>query len=445
MKQSSSGALATALFFFKFMLPKTAAALMLFTALGQAVPNAGQAASPRPDTVTIDDAIREALEKNIGLLAERFNLSIADARIAQARLRPNPVFTAGLDYQDWLGTGFNAQNGAGPPEFTTRLDYLFERGAKRERRVEVAENAKAVTRLQLLNTTRQLVLDVQSAFVDVQAAKDSLAVAQETLQALNNIVEINTNRVKAGDLSQVELIRSRLASLQFRNSVRMAELKLRTAKTKLQNLMGRVVPSENFDVTGDLRRDPGLVSVDAIRTAAMQKRPDRLAIERDQARSQADIRLQLAQGKIDYTLSAQYHHQYDNSHGDALGIFFSAPLPVYNRNQGEIERARQESKQIEARLRALEAGINTEIDTAYQQYTTSRNMLESIERTMLNEAREVRQITEYSYRRGEASLLEFLDATRAFNETMQTYNDARADFARSLYLLDSVSGKAVNP
>ena len=64
---------------------------------------------------------------------------------------------------------------------------------------------------------------------------------------------------------------------------------------------------------------------------------------------------------------------------------------------------------------------------------------------MLSEAREVRQVTEYSYRRGEASLLEFLDATRAFNETMQAYNDARADYARSLYLLDSVSGKAVNP
>jgi cobalt-zinc-cadmium efflux system outer membrane protein len=64
---------------------------------------------------------------------------------------------------------------------------------------------------------------------------------------------------------------------------------------------------------------------------------------------------------------------------------------------------------------------------------------------MLGEAKDVRSITEYSYRRGEATLLEFLDAQRAFNETMQNYNDARTDYARSLYLLDSVSGRTVNP
>jgi len=153
----------------------------------------------------------------------------------------------------------------------------------------------------------------------------------------------------------------------------------------------------------------------------------------------------LALGKIDYTLSAQFHRQFYNGTGSGFGLFFSAPLPVYNRNQGEIERARQESKQIETRIRALEATIANEVETAYQQYATSRDLLQSVETTMLSEAREVRQVTEYSYRRGEASLLEFLDATRAFNETMQAYNDARADYARSLYLLDSVSGKAVNP
>ena len=61
------------------------------------------------------------------------------------------------------------------------------------------------------------------------------------------------------------------------------------------------------------------------------------------------------------------------------------------------------------------------------------------------QAQEVRNTMEYSYRRGEASLVEFLDAQRAFNDARQSYNDARADYARSLYLMDSISGKAVNP
>jgi cobalt-zinc-cadmium efflux system outer membrane protein len=63
---------------------------------------------------------------------------------------------------------------------------------------------------------------------------------------------------------------------------------------------------------------------------------------------------------------------------------------------------------------------------------------------MLGKARTVRDTTEYSYRRGEASLVEFLDAQRAFNDTMQTYNDARANYARSLYSIETVSGTTVS-
>ena len=398
-----------------------------------------------PGPLTVQDAVREAIDKNLSLLAERHNVSIADARIIQARLKPNPVLSLGLDYQDFLREGFTLSGNQGPPEWNARVDFVLERGGKRAYRVEVAENAKAVAQLQLLNTIRQLVIDVENAFVDVQAAGESVALSKENLRSLNDVVAINTNRVRAGDLSQLELIRSRLAALQFRNSVGQAELKLATAKSRLALLVGHPAWAQALEVQGDIRRDTGVVATGTLQTAAFQMRPDLQALAKDQARSQADLKLQIAQSKVDYTVGAEYHRQYDIVHADAIGVFFSAPIPVFNRNQGEIERARREDKQIETRILALQASIASELDTAYLQYATSRGLLENIEKTMLQEAREVRRITEYSYRRGEASLLEFLDAARAFNDTMQSYNDARADFARSLYLLDSVSGKAVTP
>jgi cobalt-zinc-cadmium efflux system outer membrane protein len=89
--------------------------------------------------------------------------------------------------------------------------------------------------------------------------------------------------------------------------------------------------------------------------------------------------------------------------------------------------------------------IRNEVKMAYKQYSTANALLETIEKDMLAQARDVRQITEYSYKRGEATLIEFLDAQRSFNETMQGYNEARAEYARSLYVIDSISGKAVNP
>lgn len=397
------------------------------------------------DIIRLDQAVQEAIDHNLNLLAERYNIGIADARIIQARLRPNPVFSYGQDYQDVFRQHFTLDNGAGPPEWNARVDFVLERGGKRERRVELAQSLKSVAEFQLLNTIRQLQLDVQNAFLDVQAAKESLTLAQENYRSFEGIVEINTARVKAGDLAEVELMRTRVALLQFRSQIQQAELRLRSARTRLKTLLGRSVASGEIDVAGPIRRDANLVALEEVQADSLRLRPDLLALRRDQARSQADLRLQIAQGKVDFTVGTEYHKQYGPVQSSAMGFFFSAPIPVFNRNQGEVERARREDRQIEARIRTAEAQIGAEVATAYDQYLTSRNLVESIERNMIQQAREVRNITEYSYRRGEASFIEFLDAQRALNETMQAYNDARADFARNLFLLEAVSGRGVNP
>lgn len=394
------------------------------------------------EPVTIEQAVHEAVEHNLSLLAERYNLSIADARIITAKLRPNPVLSAGLDYVDFL-RAFNHENQGGPTEWNVRTDFLLERGGKRERRIEVAKTSREVAQLQLLNTTRTLVLDVQNAFVDIQQAKDNLALAHENLQAFQNIVEVNATRVRAGDLAKVELVRTQVAALQFQSAVRVAEAKLKIAANKLQSLMGRPMPAANFDVAGALRRDTEPVVLETTSAQALELRPDLLALRKDQVRSQAEIRSQLAQGRVDFTVGTEYHREFHNGNANALGFFFQAPLPLWNRNQGEIERARKEQEQILARIRATEAELQNEVRNAWVQYNTSRSLLESIEHDLLDQAREVRTTMEYSYRRGEASLVEFLDAQRAFNDARQSYNDARADFARSLYTIDAISGRAV--
>lgn len=402
----------------------------------------GQTQSPTAvASLTLDQAVSEALERNLGLLAERYNVSIVDARIITARLRPNPILTIGGDHLDLLGTGYNAENAAGPAEYSLRTDFVFERGHKRERRIAVAETAKSVAQLQLLNTVRGIVLDVQSAFVEVLLAKANLTLAQDNLQAFRDIVLVNEKRVKAGDLAEVELLRVQLAELQFENVARQAELRVRTARARLQLLLGRV--RANFDVTGELRRDEAPLELETLQEQARQHRPDVQALARDQARSLAEVRLQLAQGTVDYTVGTEYRRQQGLAGtGNSLGLFFQTNIPVFNRNQGEIERARQEQRQIEARIRALTASIENEVEIAYQQYTSSRATLEKLEQTMLAKARDVRQVTQYSYTRGEATLIEFLDAQRAYNETIQTYNEARAEYARNLFQIDAATGKA---
>ena len=419
-----------------FVCSATAAcALVPVSAHAQATPPiSAQASAP----LTIDAAVREAMDHNLTLLAERFNVTVAEAGVVTASLRPNPVVTANLmaPQQSLVDAGIS------PTEQVVRTDVVFERGGKRARRIDTARLAQSVAELQVLNTVRSLILDVESAFTEVQLAELNLALARENLTALDDIVRVNTNRVRTGDLSAVELSRSRLEALHFQNEVRQQDTKLRVARNHLSTLLGRGPNGDALAVTGDLRRDPEPIGYDDLHRQALARRPDVQAARTDQARSVSDLRLQLANGRVDYTVSGEYHRQEGAAiRGNSVGVFFSAPLPLFNRNQGEIARARIVTRQTETRLQAVEMDVSNQAANAFAEYSTARDVLDTLEGQMLAQAREVRSATEYAYRRGEASLIEFLDAVRAFNDTMQSYNEARAQYARSLYTLDSIRGK----
>jgi len=395
-------------------------------------------AQQAPPALTLDAAIQEALDHNPALVAERANVAVAEAAIVTAGLRPNPVATAGL----LRPSASLVAAGVSPTDESFRTDVPIERGGKRDRRIETATLGRTVAQLQLQNAIRLLLLDIETAFSDVQLATLDLELARESLVGFNDVVTINVERVRTGDLAQIELTRSRLAAMQFANDVRQRETHLAVARSRLSTLLGRGPDGSSIAVAGDLRSDAPDWTLDGVQQRAMANRPDLLAARSDQVRSTADLRLQVANGKVDYTVSGEYHRQQGlSTSGNMAGVFLSVPLPLFNRNQGEIARATVQQEQLTSRTRALEAQIANEAATAFAQYAAARDVVHAIEGQMLTQARDVRTTTEYAYRRGEASFVEFLDAVRAFNETMQSYNQARADYARSLFDIDAIVGK----
>ena len=398
------------------------------------------------DVLTVDQAVNEAIAHNLDFLAQKYDLSIAEAQIVTARLRPNPLLTLDADHLDFLGTGFSTvstngkmPNNGGPVEYSVRADYLYERGGKRQARTALAVGNRDVTRLGLADSVRGLIQTVQGAYVDVVAAKNSLKLAQENLTTFDDIVSINQSRFKVGDIAEVELMRSEVAELQFANSVRQAELQVNSSLSKLQLLIGRT-KLQHFDVIGDLRRDAPNLTREALVDQAIQQRPDLQALVRDEARAAADMRLQKANAKVDWQFGTEYRKQDATAHADTMGLFLQSPIPLFNRNQGEIKRAQQAELQTQARTKALRATVENDVDMALLEYQTAHDALGKIEGTMVGKARDVRSISEYSYKRGDISFVDFLDAVRAYNDTMQGYNDARAEYARSLYGLDAATG-----
>lgn len=404
------------------------------------------AAATQTEKITLERALAEAMESNLSLLAERANVAIAEARLITARLRPNPVLSAGGDHLDLLGTGFDEINGAGPAEFNFRADFTVERGGKRQSRIAVAEYGRGVAELEFLDAVRSLRLEVQNAWVDALLAREKLALARRNLETLNRIVEINQARWRAGDIAEVELIRSRLAALEQASAVRRTEAEVRSAIIRLLGLMGRTRFPSDAELVGELRRDAEVPALDRVRRMALERRPDLLARRLAARRAAAELKLELARARPDVILGSEYRRQQGLAGtGNMLGFFVEFPLPLFDRNQGEIERARQELRQVELRTRALEAGILAEVENAHQQCLASRRLLEEIESGLLAQAGEVRDITEYSYTRGQASLLELLDAQRTYNDSFAAWTEARAEYARSLYRLEALAGGEVKP
>jgi len=406
------------------------------------------AQSGRLPIVTIEQAVAEAIENNPGLVAERLGLSVAGTAMITAGLRPNPVVSYSNGYLDWLGTRANPDNNAAPTETALRVDLPLERGHKRELRLDTSSFARKIAEAKLDDSIRRLRLDVTVACIDVMESKAKLALANDNLRSLEGIVQLNQARLDGGAIAPVELTRSRVAMLQFRANVKTAELTLATARTKLQTLLGRTAGAGLVDVAGEMKAPvrPQAPDLQQIQTAAVGARPDLLAARMEQARSQSELRLQIAQGKIDYTVGMEYRRQQGvNGRGNSLGLFFSAPLPVFSRNQGEIARVRSEQEQIRKSLNAFESQIAGEVSTAYQEFETARQLVTEIERDLLTPSEEARTTTAYVYQAGASSLTDVLDAQRAFNETMSAYYDAQADYRRAATRLASVAGQEVIP
>ena len=427
---------------------KTSSKLLLASLLLIAARSRVCAQQPRIENLTVEQTVDEAIRRNLDFFAQRYDLSIAEAQIITAKLRPNPILTLDADHLDLLGTGFTTQsvngstpNNGGPTEYSVRGDFIHERGGKRQARTALATGNRDVVRLQLADAVRSLILNTQQACVDVLKAKQARALAEENLKTFQNVVEINRLRFKDGDIAQVELMRSEVAELQYANAVRQANLQETSALSRLELLLGRT-PLRPVDVEGDLREDFPDPTRDALISSALRDRPDLRALERDEERAEADVRLQKANAKVDWQIGSEYRRQTDSAEANTLGFFLQSQVPIFNRNQGEIARAEQALLQAQARTRALRAAVQNDVDLAFLQFQVSSDTVRAIEQSMLDKAKSVRSISEYAYKRGDASLVDFIDAVRAYNDTVQSYNDARADYARSLYGLDAASGSS---
>lgn len=388
---------------------------------------AAPASSPgqeRATRLTLDDALRLAERENPTLRAKRYELDATRAGEITAGLRPNP------------SASYTAEKfGASVQEHTLTVGQTLELGGKRQRRLDSARAATRVTRNELDDVRRQVFAQVKKTFTDVLVARATLALAEQNLKALDDVERIQRFRAERGDISELELTRIQLQRFAFERDAADARQAIAATIIALRALVGAASVAPDVDVIGDLGfRDLGVSRDEAIQRA-LAARPDLQAAEATRDKAKADVALARANAWWDITPQLEYKRTDTND--QTFGFGLSLPLRVFDRNQGEIARTQAEVDRVTAQRDATVAQIVSEVDTALSAVTALRQRVDSLRTVYLPKAEQVRSTVEFAYRRGGVSLLDFLDAQRAYRETTLEHLRALGNYWSALYQLEA--------
>lgn len=422
------------IFFRKYVFALFCAAVLLY---------ADTVAAQAPTRITLDQAVDLALAYSHTLKAARTQIQQNQAQEITASLRPNPALIwDSLFVPVFSPSQFSTSNLSSVQQFDLGVSYLIERGRKRQRRIDAAREATSVTRYQVGDSERTLIFNVAQQFVNAQLAASVLDFAIKDLNSFEQTVRISEARYRAGDISEGDLLKIKLQTLQFQTDVSNAEVAKVQALASLRQLLGFDAVPADFEVAGELSYEPLSVNLDDLRVRALKLRPDLLAAEQGVQAAQSQIALAKANGKVDLTAAVSYTHVSDLN---SLSASFSLPVPVFDRNQGEIARTRFAFTQAQENAQAASDAVLTDVRNSYEAFSTNQKIVLLYLSGYLKQAQDSRDISEYAYKRGAASLLDFLDAERSYRSTQLSYRQALGAYLVSVEQLKEAVGTRTLP
>jgi cobalt-zinc-cadmium efflux system outer membrane protein len=392
--------------------------------------------------------VRDRFEKaNPSLRAGQIGIDESRAQEITAYLRPNPNMTLTGD-----GTQIYPHQGVWQPLLGTfyspSFSYLHERQHKRELRRDSAEGATKIAESTQFDLERTLLFTLRGAFVQTLQQKAIRDLARENLVYYDHLLDVNGERYKAGAIALVDLDRLQLQRVTYESDLQTAEVNLRTAKIQLLTMLNDRTPVEQFDVTGPFNFSRQIPSLDEVRQAALDTRPDLRAALEAVDKANTDYRLANANGSTDPTFSAWYTHNGSfNNPGalNTLGLSVSVPLRIFDRNQGEKLRTKLDIDRSQKLMEATRAQVFSDVDSAHTTVASTIILLQPYKDRYLEQATRVRDTIAFSYEHGGASLLDFLNAQAEYRSVQVAYLNLVGAYLNAANQLNEAVGREVIP
>lgn len=389
---------------------------------------------------TWDQVVAKFRANNPNLRAGQLNIAESKASEVTAYLRPNPNLSVGIDQLAFFnGNPYRPFSLALP---TAGVDYLHERQHKRELRLESAKQGTSIAESQQDDLERTLIFNLRTAFVQVLQSKALLSNAKENLNYFDKELQINQDRFKSGDIARVDLDRIVLQRVQYESDYQTAQVNARTAKITLLMLLNERTPVDQFDVTGPFTFQEHVMPLDEFHTTALAARPDLRAAMQAVEKASTDHKLAVANGSTDPTFSVDFGWITPVVY---TGVGVSIPLRIFDRNQGEKARTQIDIAHAERQKDVAQAQVFSDVDSAYYTMISTTNQLRSYVASSgyLETARRIRDTMSFSYQRGQAALVDYLDAQRDYRATEVAYINLVGAYLNAAGQLNMAVGRDV--
>jgi len=388
------------------------------------LPLVGAVTAQNTSLISLDQAIDLALAHNHSIKATRTLILQNQAQEITANLRPNPTLGADSQFVPFFSPqDFSGENLNETQQFDIGIGYLFERGHKRQRRLQAARDQTAVTRAQVTDAERTLAFNVGQQFISVLLAESTLQFALQDLNGFQQTVDIGEAQLKAGYIGEGDYLKIKLQLLQFQTDVSSARLAKVQALVGLRQFLGYNLVPADYDVIGDLAYQQLKANLEDLQMKAMRERPDFRAAELGITAAQSQILLAKANAKVDVNGTYDFTHV---SGENTASIFANFELPIFNRNQGEIARTGYVLTQAQEQQQAASDTVLSDVANAYEAVKSNDEV--------------VQLYTSGYLKRGAASLLDFLDAERSYRSVQLAYRQALAAYMTALEQLKEAVG-----
>ncbi len=387
--------------------------------------------------LTLEAALRYTLRFNPELQAAAWEVRAREARVLQAGLWPNPELESDIDGAGATGPGLDPQDREMSLVLTQELPLGGDQGAARRQAMQEARlagwNYEAV-RLELVARTRQ-------AFVEVLTAQERLRLADSLLQLARRFEQAVQARVSAGKAPPFEARRAMVVRANAELAAREAAQMLEAARRQLQSLWGPAGP--RFDqAVGTLSEVDPVPSFATLRPLLTQH-PALAQFAARRALQQSTLQLARARRIPNLNLVAGLV-RYGNTGIQAFRLGLRLPLPLFDRQQGNIQEARYRLLQTETEAEAVRQALIRRLALAHARLLTSYQAVQQLQQEVLPAAREIFAVIEQGYREGKFDLLTVLDAQRTLLETTNQYLDALRDYHQARAEVEALIAQPLN-